>query len=49
MPPSQAATTKAPMRGANATSSAAAISTAPTTCMKSCALPGTMSSIQAAR
>ena len=49
MPPSHAATTKPPIHGAARTSRPAAISTTPTKYMKSCALPGTMSSIQGAR
>src|SRR3954471_20085136 len=49
MPASQPATTNAPIRGANATRSPAAISIPPTTYMKSWPLPGTMSLIQPAR
>jgi len=49
IPASQPATTNAPIRGANRTSTPAAISIAPTTYMKSCAVPGMMSLIQPAR
>ncbi len=49
MPASHSATSGAPRRGASATISPAAISIAPTTYMKSWALPGRMSLIQPAR
>ena len=43
IPPSQAATSSAPKRGARSTTSPATISTTPTMCMASEAFPGMMS------
>jgi len=49
IPPSQAATSKPPKRGVTATTTPAAISTTPTMCMASLALPGSRSLNSGAR